>query len=339
MLTGDELQRAAAATGFQAESLETVGRLLDLLESLFSHPFLKDRLVLKGGTALNLFVLDLPRLSVDADLNYTGAADRETMLDERPKIEQAITAVSSRLGLQLKRVPDDHAGGKWRLSYQRASGQPGALELDVNFLLRTPLWGPSKRASISLEAIPGVTGIPMVDLHELAAGKLAALFSRSASRDAFDAREILRRDDLDRERLRLGFVVYGGANRRDWRTVSVEDLRIDPKDVDRQLSPVLRADLAPRRTDLAEWCDRLLTELRGLLSAVVPLEPGEIEFLTLLNDRGEIAPELLVADEALQEIIRAHPALRWKALNVREHKSETKGGKPRRTRPDRAGDT
>jgi hypothetical protein len=37
-------------------------------------------MVLKGGTALNLFVLDVPRLSVDIDLNYIGAADRETML-------------------------------------------------------------------------------------------------------------------------------------------------------------------------------------------------------------------------------------------------------------------
>jgi hypothetical protein len=54
---------------------------------LRSHPFLKQRIVLKGGTALNAFVLHLPRLSVDIDLNYIGSSDREVMLAERPKAE------------------------------------------------------------------------------------------------------------------------------------------------------------------------------------------------------------------------------------------------------------
>ena len=64
-----QLERTAAETGFQAEPLEKVLQLLELLEGLRSHPFLADRLVLKGGTAINLFVLDLARLSVDVDLN------------------------------------------------------------------------------------------------------------------------------------------------------------------------------------------------------------------------------------------------------------------------------
>jgi len=50
-------------------SLETVFRLVDLRRSINSHPFLRPRLALKGGTALNLFALDVPRLSVDIDLN------------------------------------------------------------------------------------------------------------------------------------------------------------------------------------------------------------------------------------------------------------------------------
>ena len=132
MLSEADLQREAAATGFRAEALERTIRLIELLEGLRSHPFLKSRVVLKGGTALNLFVCDVPRLSVDIDLNYTGAADRETMLAERPKLEQAVHAVCGRLGIQIKRVPDEHAGGKWRLSYAGVSGRPGVLELDVN---------------------------------------------------------------------------------------------------------------------------------------------------------------------------------------------------------------
>jgi hypothetical protein len=59
---------------------------------------------------------------------------------------------------------------------------------------------------------------------ELAAAKLAALLARSASRDLFDARELLQRGALDRERLRLGFVVHGGANREDWRSITLTDV-------------------------------------------------------------------------------------------------------------------
>ena len=82
----------------------------------------------------------MPRLSVDIDLNYVGAADRETMLTERPKVEQAVQAVCAREGLPVKRMPSEHAGGKWRLTYAGAKGATGNLEIDVNFLLRTPLW-------------------------------------------------------------------------------------------------------------------------------------------------------------------------------------------------------
>src|SRR5207247_9798651 len=82
-LTASELAREAAATGFQTEPLEKAVLLLELLESIRSHPFLKERIALKGGTALNLFVFDVPRLSVDIDLNYIGAVDREGMLADR----------------------------------------------------------------------------------------------------------------------------------------------------------------------------------------------------------------------------------------------------------------
>ncbi|HXN21293.1 MAG TPA: nucleotidyl transferase AbiEii/AbiGii toxin family protein [Candidatus Dormibacteraeota bacterium] len=53
---------------------------------ILKHSFLRNKLVLKGGTALNLFYLDLARLSVDIDLNYIG---REEMLSERPDVTKA----------------------------------------------------------------------------------------------------------------------------------------------------------------------------------------------------------------------------------------------------------
>ncbi len=79
----EKLAAEAQATGIRPDVLEKVAHLLGLLDALRSHPFLKEKLVLKGGTALNLFVFDVPRLSVGIDLNYVGAEDRCRMeLDE-----------------------------------------------------------------------------------------------------------------------------------------------------------------------------------------------------------------------------------------------------------------
>ena len=95
---------------------------------------------MKGGTALKLFIFNLPRLSVDIDLNYIGAAERDAMIAERPKIENAIKAVCSREGLSARRVPAEHAGGKWLLRYESALGLGGNLQVDLNFMFRIPLW-------------------------------------------------------------------------------------------------------------------------------------------------------------------------------------------------------
>ncbi len=132
MLTEAELRREAARSGFRPEALEKVLHLLELLDALRSHPFLGPRLALKGGTALNLFLFDVPRLSVDIDVNYVGGASRDAMLQERPRLERALRAVCERLGMGVRRAPSEHAGGKWRLWYTAGSGASGTLEIDVN---------------------------------------------------------------------------------------------------------------------------------------------------------------------------------------------------------------
>jgi predicted nucleotidyltransferase component of viral defense system len=317
MFGAEEIQETAAAYGFRPDSLEKVFRLLGLLEALRSNAFLRPRVALKGGTALNLFLFDVPRLSVDIDLNYVGSGDRATMLADKPKVEQAIQMVCAREGLTVKRVPSEHAGGKWRLSFVNTAGSSDKLEIDLNFMLRVPLWPVSKLDSKALG--PAVAKeIAVVDRHELAAGKLAALCSRNASRDLFDARELLRREDIERARLRLAFVVYGGLNRKDWRTVRIDDIAANALELERELVPMLRASVRPTSKEIPSWRAGLLRETRDLMAAVLPLEPHELEFLERLNAAGDIAPELITVDASLQEIIRNHPGLRWKALNVKK---------------------
>ena len=317
--SSSEVLQAAEATGFKAEMVEKVLHLLNLLNVLNSHPFLKGKWVLKGGTALNMFILDLPRLSVDIDINYIGALDREEMLAERPKIEQAAQAVFSREGFTTKRVPDEHAGGKWRLSYQSFTGQSGNLEVDMNFMFRQPLWDIQPADSHPLGDFQS-KNIPVLDIHELAAGKLAALLARGQGRDLFDSHRILRMENLDSHRLRIGFVVYGAMNRKDWRTVSLGEVDFDAMDLARQLVPTLRVNAAEVQAESAEYGARLVRECREGLSAVLPFTDSERTFLDMLLDRGEIDPTLLTSDASLQQRIQSQPLLEWKALNVRQYK-------------------
>ena len=84
------LQRLAAETGYRLDTLEKVLRLLELLDESAQDPVLPQRLALKGGTARDVFHLDLDRLSVDIDLNDAGALDLAAMERERPEVDAAI---------------------------------------------------------------------------------------------------------------------------------------------------------------------------------------------------------------------------------------------------------
>ena len=320
-ISKERLLSEAEATGFRTEMLEKAILLLHLLEALFRHPFLKGRLALKGGTALNLFIFDLPRLSIDLDLNYVGSPKLEVMRVERPRLEKAIQAVCAREGFTIRRGPsaDEHAGGKFSLRYESALGTGGDLAIDLNYMFRIPLW-PTVAQNSRPIGMAQARGIPMLNLHELAAGKLAALLSRKASRDLFDVHLLLRSTDLDEERLRLAFVVYGAMNRRDWREVSVQDVTSSAKELRDQLLPLLRKDSLDSVGGVLLWATSLVEECREMLGCVLPLNDAEMEFLDRLLDHGEIKPMLLTRDEQLAERIRQHPMLQWKALNVRRYK-------------------
>jgi len=320
-ISKEKLAAEAELTGFRAEVLEKVIHLLSLMDGFRSHPFLKKRLALKGGTALNLFFFNLPRLSVDIDLNYIGAVERETMLAERPQIEEAIRATCSREGLSVLRVPKEHAGGKWLLRYESALGQGGNLQVDLNFMFRIPLWPVMNLNSHPVGSYQ-VAGIQVLDIHELAAGKLCALLARQQGRDLFDSHQLLNHADLKQKRLRLAFVVYGAMNRKDWRTVSLQDVDIAADELSQKLLPLLRRRSEEGNELQASYGRRLVQECRDRLSIVLPFTNSETEFLNLLLDKGEIVPSLLTSNKDLQERIGRQPLLEWKAHNVREHKGK-----------------
>lgn len=111
-ISRERLETLSTETGFEARILEKVMRLYGILNAFQDHPFLEGKFSLKGGTAINLFLSSIPRLSVDIDLNYIGSSDKEIMLAERPQIERVIEAVLGREDLRVTHKPAEYAGGK-----------------------------------------------------------------------------------------------------------------------------------------------------------------------------------------------------------------------------------
>lgn len=319
IISKETLLTQAAASGFRPEILEKVFHLMSLLNGFNRHPFLKGRLALKGGTALNLFIFDLPRLSVDIDLNYVGSPDRNVMLSERSKVEQAITAVCEREGLEVNHVHRSHAAFGFRLRYRSALGGGGDLKVDLNFIIRTPLWPLAERTSREVGSYPRTT-FPVLDTHELAGGKLAALLARQTGRDLFDAHILLSDGRLDQDRLRLAFVLYGAMNANDWKVVQASDVRLTAKELREQLVPVLRADLLQEEESTALWAEKLVNETREFIGWLLPLTEAEIEFLDRIRDKGQIEGSLLTEDEAMIKLINGHPALLWRVQRALEER-------------------
>jgi hypothetical protein len=112
-------------------------------------------------------------------------------------------------------------------------------------------------------------------------------------------------EGIDRERLRLAFVVYGGMNRKDWRTVSIADVEFDPNELARLLIPTLNKRFTEKQGSPAEYGARLVKECQAKLEAVLPFNAPERAFLDLLLEKGEIDASALTSDKALQERIQS----------------------------------
>ena len=341
--TRRELNVLAAATGFVADRIEKTVRLLALADDIAAHPYLGRRLALTGGTALNLFVLAAPRLSFDLDYHYIGAEDRATMKAERPDIEDALARLLPAHGLWVKKRPNlerDHAGGKWDLRYRNAFGRSEGLSVDVGYVRRVPLWPTTRHDSQRLGRWQA-TGVPLFDIHEIAAGKLSALYDRGYARDLFDAALIPDLPGLDPAKLRTAFVIYGGGARPDWRAVCANPpAKVEARDLGRQLRPALTHTDAQRTRSAA--ADTYLTELQAKAAParriVLPFTPSEQAFLDMLLDWGRVEPQLLTADERLQRRIAAEPWLRWKSQNTRRRlAARPVGVHIRRYQPDNWG--
>lgn len=294
--------------GFSEDVVEKVSRLCRLLSDIRIHPFLGPRLVLKGGTALNLFYLAAPRLSVDADLNYIGAADAATMTMERLAILAGLRTVAQGQGYRVTMGGDTHALSSCFLAYRSARGVLDSLKLEVNYMYRVPLGEPEeKKTRVAFEA---PIRFRLVSFAELLGGKLVALLDRTAPRDLYDTAMLAEVVDVDDLFMRRVFVAMAGILPRAlWEYSATRIERIENRDIETHLYPVLAATDRPMREEMLAkvlpWLERWLT-----------LEAGERTFHERLN-AGVVDGNLLFPqDPAMAGAVDHHPGLQWKALNA-----------------------
>ena len=323
MITARDVARVAAETGFRPEVVEKVLRLHGILDRLDRHEITRGAWLLKGGTALNLLHMDVPRLSVDIDVNYVGSQDVEGMRQARPEFERTLTACCEREGCAVRRSPSEHAGGKFRLRYPSVLGGSQNLEVDVSYVARVPLWGGVRSA---VRFPPGSDlQVPTLTIEELAAGKFTALVQRSAMRDAFDAAGLIEMipDLLQRPPFRIAFVCFVAASRSDARKLRPPRPLLPGLALERDLEPLLRRGSrgeSPGQSDLATWIEERLSPV---VEPLLSWSAGERRFLDHLLDDGEIDAAALHDDPDVQERIRNQPMLVWKAKHVREHRRDT----------------
>ena len=329
------LERCAAESGHSIGALEKVVRLGELSADISRHPLVGKALALKGGTALNLCFGAPKRLSVDLDYNYIGQLDREEMLADRPRIEEAVEQLAERRNYEVQRSADTFAGRKLYLGYKSKLGPDERIEVDLNFLFRLPLQGTNTRKMWQ----PGELDKPRVKLVstvELCVGKLLALLDRSAPRDAWDVGRLKVRfpEVLDSTVFRVWFVALSVT--LDHPVGTYGRSRLQQRLTDRVINEQLRPMLARDETIDA---DSLVEKAWAVLGPLLDLRVEEEEFVRDVHS-GELRPELLCGDDVdLGYRVGKHPAIKWKLVNVCEHAARRSDSTARLSRPNEALDT
>ena len=315
----EQLQVLAAERQLQAATLERVIRLLDVLAAFAADTEIAPRIALKGGTALNLFHFDVDRLSVDIDLNYVGALSRSEMETDRPRLEKRIETLMGSMGYTPRREPTEHAGGKWSYRFASILGGAASIEIDINYLYRAPLFGVLRMPSASVGAYQA-KNVPVLDIHEIVAGKLVALVTRQTARDLFDAHRIIAMQGLDWAKVKVAMLMIGAsASVFDWRTASVERIGCDPEDT-QKLVMCLHTRYFDRFGGPVEWIKRAVADCQAALEPLFAFAANERAFLDRVLNDGIINASQLEAPEHIRAAIEACPALQWKAQNVRAWK-------------------
>ena len=272
-----------------------VGLLVRLLPLLASEP----DFALKGGTAINLFWRDLPRLSVDIDLTYLPVAERAASMS-------AIDAALHRLANLIQTRIDGAAVGLHQgpEGVHRLQVRTGAVQVKVEVtpVLRGVVFAPEIRAvSPKVEAAFGFAEANLVSFADLFAGKIVAALDRQHPRDLFDVRDLLANEGLTRPLIEA-FLVYLVSHNRPMAEV-----------------------LSPHRKDLVEEYGRTFAGMTDDPVAIGALEAAREDLigglhaaLTEQDRRFLLGVKTGAPDWSLIGLPQAAelPAVRWRLMNL-----------------------
>lgn len=236
-----------------------------------------DTFALKGGTAINLFVRDMPRLSVDLDLVFPDyTLPREQALR---RINEAIRQSAARLqkqGFQIY-APAQADSGETKLLVRRGNIE---VKIEVNFVMRGTVLpvntAPLKQTA--RETLQADIEIPVVALEDMYGGKLVAAMDRQHPRDLFDVGQLFAHEGITAG-IRRAFVVYLASHNRPVHEVlfpSPRDIRqeFERNFVGMTTEPVeLDALLAARERMMRELQQGLSVDERRFLLSLVTAEP------------------------------------------------------------------
>ena len=303
------LGRQAKDLGFVRDTFEKVCRLADVLTFMESDPLLADGLALKGGTAINLTIFNLPRLSVDIDLDFSKDVPREPMLVERKQIHSHIQKYMEAAGYSLSlKSKQYHALDSFVYEYINAGGMKDNLKIEINYMLRCHVL-PVSRRTCCLPWTSQTLTVLSVDPMEIFAAKTVALLNRAAPRDLYDMFSMQKYGLFDetQERLFKKCVMFYSAiasenvpeefDLEGFGNISLHKIKTD-------LTPVLRRG---ERFDLAD----AQKQVKIYLSDILKPEDTELAFWRAFAD-GKYQPELLFEDANILARIAHHPMALWK---------------------------
>lgn len=256
---------------------------------------------LKGGTAINLFVRDLPRVSVDIDLTYLPLKPREETLTE---ISEHLRALGSSIpaGTPGAQVREHRSGG--RVDRLTIATPEAAIKIEPNTIFRGCVY-PVETCDLTTSAQERFrlyVRVRTLSVADLYGGKLCAALDRQHPRDLFDVKLLLETDGITPE-IRRAFVVYLAGHNRPMN----ELLAPRPKDVSELFHSHFRGML---REDIS--LDSLVAVQHDLPRKLVSeLDDDERSFLLALKQGRPDWDRLGFKDLDLL------PALRWKLQNIR----------------------
>lgn len=303
------ISQRASKFGFIRDTLEKVYRLADILEYINTDPILKGELALKGGTAINLTIFNLPRLSVDIDLDYLGNDSREEMLQNRLIINTALAKFMELNGYRLSpKTKTPHSLDSWIYEYVNCGGNKDTIKIEINYSLRAHIL-PVQEMKIITEHFESEYRLNCLNALEIFGSKINALISRAAARDLYDVYNMVRFglfDESEEQLLRKCVVFYAA--------ISAKEINksFDTKAIDSITKYKIRTDLFPVLTkhDLFEL-DSAKKTVKEYISKLMVLTPQEQEFLESFEAK-EYNPELLFDDADIIYRIKSHPMALWK---------------------------